>query len=137
MWEVILIYLEYYDMEQKHNDEYELALLFLHRDLTVSEIIDSFAKKNRIQLKQHLPQLSMQWQQIIISWYPTFNLQTLCDSMYFELIKLIWMIVDKLYSNVGLFILTSYIMVLCHNFLYIQKIFLGQKLDLFIIINYI
>ena len=57
--------------------------------------------------------------------------------MYFELIKLIWMIVDKLYSNVGLFILTSYIMVLCHNFLYIQKIFLGQKLDLFIIINYI
>ena len=137
MWEVILIYLEYYDMEQKHNDEYELALLFLHRDLTVSEIIDSFPKKNRIQLKQHLPQLSMQWQQIIISWYPTFNLQTLCDSMYFKLIKLIWMIVDKLYSNVGLFILTSYIMVLCHNFLYIQKIFLGQKLDLFIIINYI
>ena len=54
-------------MEQKHNDEYELALLFLHRDLTVSEIIDSFPKKNRIQLKQHLPQLSMQWQQIIIS----------------------------------------------------------------------
>ena len=52
-------------------------------------------------------------------------------------IKLIWMIADKLYSNVSLFISTSYIMVLLHNFLYIQKIFLGQKLDLFTIINYI
>ena len=37
--------------------------------------------------------------------------------------KLIWMIADKLYSNVSLFIVTSYIMVLLHNFLYIQKIF--------------
>ena len=47
------------------------------------------------------------------------------------------MIADKLYSNVSLFILTSYIMVLLHNFLYIQKIFLGQELDLFTIINYV
>ena len=36
-------------------------------------------------------------------------------------IKLICMIADKLYSNVSLFVLTSYIMVLLHNFLYIQK----------------
>ena len=54
-------------MGQKHNGECELALLFVHKDLTVSEIIDLFAQKSRIQLKQHLSQLSMQWQQIIIS----------------------------------------------------------------------
>ena len=52
-------------------------------------------------------------------------------------IKLICMIADKLDSNVSLFILTSYIMVLLHNFLYIWKIFLSQELDLFTIINYI
>ena len=67
-------------------------------------------------------------------FFLTFNVQTLCGSMYIKLIKLIWMIVDKPYSDVSLFILTSYIMVLCHNFLYI-KILLGQELDLFIIIN--
>ena len=33
------------------------------------------------------------------------------------------MITDKLYSNVSLFILTSYITVLLHNFLYIKKKF--------------
>ena len=54
-------------MGQKHNNECDLALLFVHKDLTVSEIIDLFAQKSRIQLKQHLSQLSMQWQQIIIS----------------------------------------------------------------------
>ena len=52
-------------------------------------------------------------------FFLTFNVQTLCGSMYIKLIKLIWMIVDKPYSDVSLFILTSYIMVLCHNFLYI------------------
>ena len=52
-------------------------------------------------------------------------------------IKLICMIADKLDSNVSLFILTSYIMVFLHNFLYIWKIFLSQELDLFTIINYI
>ena len=68
-----------------------------------------------------------------------FKLQTFsaCEEnkkiMY---IKLIWMIADKLYSNVSLFILTSHIMVLLHNFFYIQKIFLGQELDLLTIINY-
>ena len=47
-----------------------LAFLFIHKeiDLTVREIIDSFSQKSRrIQLKQHLPELSMQWQQIKIS----------------------------------------------------------------------
>ena len=47
-----------------------LAFLFIHReiDLTVSEIIDSFVRKSRsILLKLHLPQLSMQQQQIVIS----------------------------------------------------------------------
>ena len=38
-------------------------------------------------------------------------------------IKLIWMITDKIYSNVSLFILTSYIMMLLHNFLCIEKTF--------------
>ena len=52
-------------------------------------------------------------------------------------IKLIRMNVDKLYSNVCLFIWIFYIMVLLHIFLYIQKIVLGQELDLFIITNYI
>ena len=56
-------------------------------------------------------------------FFLTFNVQTLCGSMYIKLIKLIWMIVNKLYSDVSLFILTSYIMVLCHNFLYIFKDF--------------
>ena len=59
-------------MGQKHNDECDLALLFVHKDLTVSEIIDLFAQKSRVQLKQHLSELPMQWQQIIISSYPTF-----------------------------------------------------------------
>ena len=52
-------------------------------------------------------------------------------------IKLIRMNIDKLYSNVCLFIWIFYIMVLLHIFLYIQKIVLGQELDLFIITNYI
>ena len=47
------------------------------------------------------------------------------------------MLADKLYSNVSLFILTFHIMVLCHNFLYIQNIFLGQELNLFVIISYV
>ena len=38
-------------------------------------------------------------------------------------IKLIWMIANKLYGNASLFISTSCIMVLLHNFLYIEKIF--------------
>ena len=52
-------------------------------------------------------------------------------------IKLIRVNIDKLYSNVCLFIWIFYIMVLLHIFLYIQKIVLGQELDLFIITNYI
>ena len=52
-------------------------------------------------------------------------------------IKLIRVNIDELYSNVCLFIWIFYIMVLLHIFLYIQKIVLGQELDLFIITNYI
>ena len=74
-------------------------------------------------------------------YHLNFKLQTFSgcnENKKIMYIKLIWMIADKLYSNVSLIILTfCYIMALLHNFLYIQKFFLGQKLDLFIIINYI
>ena len=33
-------------------------------------------------------------------FFLTFNVQTLCVSMHIKLIKLIWMIVDKPYSDV-------------------------------------
>ena len=50
---------------------------------------------------------------------------------------IIWMISNKLYSDVSLFISVTYVKVLLHSFLYILKIFLGQRLDLLIVINYI